>query len=166
MESDCYNSVGALVLYYQMETRWSIRAKLIDVFGAMVNIDMQALSILLNSILPMELAREIRESEGHVTRICQCAGLLVMLLCVGESLPMTAFDHLGKDFLEFVLALVENPPEGDEKVTDVFMNLLFAYNLQFKNLDDNLIVLTLDERLNANVFTQKVIYFLNREGKL
>lgn len=73
-------------------------------------------------------------------------------------------DHLGGEFLEFVFGVVENPPNQDDKITDGFMNLLFAYNLQFSSVEDNLIISTLEERLNANVFTQKVIYFLNREG--
>lgn len=57
MESDQYRSVNALVLYYQMETRWSIRTKLVGCFKAMCCIDEKAHSVLLNSILPMELAR-------------------------------------------------------------------------------------------------------------
>ncbi|XP_021962308.1 NCK-interacting protein with SH3 domain [Folsomia candida] len=162
MESDQYRSVNALVLYYQMETRWSIRTKLVGCFKAMCCIDEKAHSVLLNSILPMELAREMRENKDNADRMRMCADLLVILLSSGEPIPITHYDYLDSFFLDFVFETIENPPNQDEKITDCMVGCLFAYNLQFFGEKDNLIIATLERRHNANVFTQKVIYFLNR----
>lgn len=40
-----------------METRWTIRQLLLQSFGVMCSLDSVVLTIMLNSILPMELAR-------------------------------------------------------------------------------------------------------------
>lgn len=40
-----------------METRWTIRQLLLQSFGVMCSLDPMVLTIMLNSILPMELAR-------------------------------------------------------------------------------------------------------------
>lgn len=74
-------------------------------------------------------------------------------------------DHLGLDFLNFVYDVIESPPDDDETITDIFANVVFALNLQFPKVDDNLTINALAERSNAKVFTQKIIYYLNREGK-
>jgi hypothetical protein len=98
-----------------------------------------------------------------VERIKLCAEVMVVLLSSGENIPITHFDFLGMDFLQFLFDLIESPPNADEKITDTIMSLLFAYNLQFKP-EYNLIIANLENRPNAGVFTQKVIYFLNRAG--
>lgn len=56
---DDYRVVFALIQYYQMETRWSIRQLLLQAFGVMCSLDKTVVNIMLNSVLPMELARYI-----------------------------------------------------------------------------------------------------------
>lgn len=70
------------------------------------------------------------------------------------------------DFLNFVYDVIESPPDDDERITEIFANVVFALNLQFPSVDDNLTITALSERDNAKVFTQKLIYYLNREGKM
>ena len=57
MSDDKYHGVSTLVQYYQMEVRWSIRQLLLQAFGIMCSLDAVVVTLMLNSILPMELAR-------------------------------------------------------------------------------------------------------------
>lgn len=57
MSEDQYNDIVSLIQYYQMEVRWSIRQLLLQAFGVMCSLDKIIVNIMLNSVLPMELAR-------------------------------------------------------------------------------------------------------------
>ena len=54
-----YFYVLNLVEYFQMETRWSLRRLLIEVFMVMCSIDAVIISLMLNSVLPLELAQDL-----------------------------------------------------------------------------------------------------------
>ncbi|XP_042705740.1 NCK-interacting protein with SH3 domain isoform X4 [Chrysemys picta bellii] len=55
-----FESVLSLVAYYQMEHRVPLRLLLLKCFGAMCNLDAAIISTLVNSVLPMELARDMQ----------------------------------------------------------------------------------------------------------
>ncbi|KAH0630146.1 hypothetical protein JD844_012818 [Phrynosoma platyrhinos] len=55
-----FESVLSLVAYYQMEHRVALRLLLLKCFGAMCNLDASIISALVNSVLPMELARDMQ----------------------------------------------------------------------------------------------------------
>ena len=57
LQQNQYNGVNILIQYYQMEPRWTIRQLLLQSFGVMCSLDSVILTIMLNSVLPMELAR-------------------------------------------------------------------------------------------------------------
>lgn len=57
LSSDQYQYVVNIALYYQMETRWELRSRVLIVLQAMCVLDGRIVSILLASVLPMELAR-------------------------------------------------------------------------------------------------------------
>lgn len=57
LQQNQYDGVNILIQYYQMEPRWTIRQLLLQSFGVMCSLDSVILTIMLNSILPMELAR-------------------------------------------------------------------------------------------------------------
>lgn len=57
LKQDQYIGVSTLIQYYQMETRWTIRQLLLQSFGVMCSLDRIIVTIMLESILPMELAR-------------------------------------------------------------------------------------------------------------
>uniref|UniRef100_A0A674N4S6 NCK interacting protein with SH3 domain n=1 Tax=Takifugu rubripes TaxID=31033 RepID=A0A674N4S6_TAKRU len=64
-KADHCENVLSLVSYYQMEHRVSLRLLLLKVFGAMCSLDAALISTLLNSILPMELARDLQtDTQG------------------------------------------------------------------------------------------------------
>lgn len=77
-------------------------------------------------------------------------------------------EHLGMDFINFLLNHIEDPPDTDveDQVPDLFITLVLSYNLQFKIIHDNVVVKTLAQRSVAKTFTEKILLLLNREGEL
>lgn len=70
------------------------------------------------------------------------------------------------DFIEFLFELIENPPDTDldDQIPDLFVNLILSYNLQFM-ASENIVLNALKGRSNAKVFTEKILFLLNREGE-
>ncbi|CAB3224681.1 unnamed protein product [Arctia plantaginis] len=165
LSSHKYAYVTTLVSYYQMETRWPLRQLLLQAFGVMCGLERTALATLALSALPAEIARDMRDNSRAVSRLSHSALLLSMVLSMGDKLPITHFEQLGEDFAEFVLELIENPPETDvdEQIPDLFLTLLLAYNLQFDNSYENLLLNALETRDIAKTFCEKVLLLLNRE---
>nr|CAD7430085.1 unnamed protein product [Timema monikensis] len=165
MSRDKYHDVVSLTQYYQMETRWSIRQVLLQTFGAMCSLDVAVVRLLLNSVLPMELARDMRSNCRNVTCLTYTTLLLTMIFSMGEPMPITHSDHLGIDFVSFLLELVENPPDTDveEQISDLVLNLVISYNLQFTITAENTVVKALAQISVAKTFTEKILLLLNRE---
>uniref|UniRef100_A0A8C4R313 NCK interacting protein with SH3 domain n=1 Tax=Eptatretus burgeri TaxID=7764 RepID=A0A8C4R313_EPTBU len=88
---DC-DPVHSLIAYYQMEHRISLRLLLLKVFGAMCHLDGAVISGLLNSVLPMELARDIQADTKELQKLCYSVLLLTMVFSMGEPLP---YHHYG-----------------------------------------------------------------------
>ncbi|XP_063359322.1 NCK-interacting protein with SH3 domain [Cydia amplana] len=165
LSSHKYVYVTTLVQYYQMETRWPLRQLLLQAFGVMCGLERTALATLALSQLPPEIARDMRDNPRAVSRLSHSALLLSMVLSMADKLPVTHFEILGVEFAEFLLQLIENPPETDvdEQIPDLFLTLLLAYNLQFDTPADNLLLNALERRDNAKTFCEKVLLLLNRE---
>ncbi|XP_072943937.1 NCK-interacting protein with SH3 domain [Epargyreus clarus] len=165
LSSHRYAYVSTLVQYYQMETRWPLRQLLLQAFGVMCGLERAALGTLALSALPAELARDMRDNPRAVSRLSHSALLLSMVLSMADRLPVTHFEQLGMEFAQFLLELIEDPPETDvdEQIPDLFLTLLLAYNLQFDSPFDNLLLNALETRDNAKTFCEKVLLLLNRE---
>ncbi len=54
-----YYYVHNLIEYYQMETRWSLRRLLIENFMLMCSLEPVVISLMLSSVLPLELAQDL-----------------------------------------------------------------------------------------------------------
>lgn len=52
-----YTSINNLLEYYQMELRWVIRNRLLQIFSELCKLNFVVVDIIINSVLPMELAR-------------------------------------------------------------------------------------------------------------
>ncbi|XP_059056958.1 NCK-interacting protein with SH3 domain [Achroia grisella] len=165
LSSHRYAYVTTLVQYYQMETRWPLRQLLLQAFGVMCGLERTALATLALSALPAEIARDMRDNPRAVSRLSHSALLLSMVLSMGDKLPVTHFEQLGVEFAQFLLELIEDPPETDvdEQIPDLFLTLLLAYNLQFESVMDNLLLNALETRDNAKTFCEKILLILNRE---
>nr|XP_012229335.1 PREDICTED: NCK-interacting protein with SH3 domain isoform X1 [Linepithema humile] len=164
LRQDRYNGVTILVQYYQMETRWTIRQLLLQSFGVMCSLDAVVLTIMLNSILPMELARDMRSNPRNVLKLNYSSLLLTMIFSMGEPMPVTHLEQLGPDFISFLLDLIETPPDTDleDQIPDLFVNLILSYNLQFTT-SENIVLNALRERTVAKTFTEKILFLFNRE---
>ncbi|XP_043798994.1 NCK-interacting protein with SH3 domain isoform X2 [Apis laboriosa] len=165
LQQNQYNGVNILIQYYQMEPRWTIRQLLLQSFGVMCSLDSVILTIMLNSILPMELARDMRSNSRNVTKLNYSSLLLTMIFSMGEPMPVTHLEQLGPDFITFILDLIENPPDMDleDQIPDLFVNLILSYNLQFTN-SENIVLNALKERTVAKNFTEKILLLFNREA--
>ncbi|XP_029457144.1 NCK-interacting protein with SH3 domain isoform X2 [Rhinatrema bivittatum] len=82
-----FESVHSLVAYYQMEHRVPLRLLLLKCFGAMCNLDAAIISALVNSVLPMELARDMQTHTQEHQKMCYSALVLAMVFSMGEPLP-------------------------------------------------------------------------------
>ncbi|KAM3878180.1 NCK-interacting protein with SH3 domain [Diretmus argenteus] len=155
--------VLSLVSYYQMEHRVSLRLLLLKVFGAMCSLDAALISTLLNSILPMELARDLQSDTQEHQKMCYTALVLTMIFSMGEQVPYHHYEHLNAVFVEFLLSVVEDglPSDPTEQLPDLFLNLLLAFNLHHTVPSNNVIMQELIKK-NVKILSEKVLLLLNR----
>uniref|UniRef100_A0A1B6DI14 SH3 domain-containing protein n=2 Tax=Clastoptera arizonana TaxID=38151 RepID=A0A1B6DI14_9HEMI len=166
LSSNKYSNVCTLLEYYQMEVRWSIRELLLQAFHNMCNVHPPTIHVFLNSVLPMELARDMLSNSQSVQKLIHSASMLITIFSRGEAMPITHLEFLGCEFVEFVLQLIEEPPNNDvsDTIPDIFLQLILSYNLQFQKFTlNNIVINALGQRANAKVFTEKVLLLLNRE---
>uniref|UniRef100_A0A8C7TFG3 NCK interacting protein with SH3 domain n=1 Tax=Oncorhynchus mykiss TaxID=8022 RepID=A0A8C7TFG3_ONCMY len=154
--------VLSLVSYYQMEHRVSLRLLLLKVFGAMCSLDSALISTLLNSILPMELARDLQTDTQEHQKMCYTALVLTMIFSMGEQVPYHHYEHLNASFVQFLLDVVEEglPSDPTEQLPDLCVNLILAFNLHLTG-DSNVIMQTLIKK-NVKLFSEKIVLLLNR----
>ncbi|MEE6502243.1 hypothetical protein FKM82_004452 [Ascaphus truei] len=159
-----FEAVLSLVAYYQMEHRVPLRLLLLKCFGAMCNLDASIISALVNSILPMELARDMQTHTQEHQKMCYSALVLAMTFSMGEPLPYHHYEHLNSQFVQFLLDVIEDglPSDTTEQLPDLFINVLLAFNLHIPVPANNVIMKTLCKRSNVKVFTEKLLLLLNR----
>ncbi|KAG8557306.1 hypothetical protein GDO81_018404, partial [Engystomops pustulosus] len=126
-----FEAVLSLVAYYQMEHRVPLRLQLLKCFGAMCNLDASVISCLVNSVLPMELARDMQTHTQEHQKLCYSALVLSMIFSMGEPLPYHHYEHLNSQFIQFLLEVIEDglPSDITEQLPDLFINVLLAFNL-------------------------------------
>ncbi|XP_035517291.1 NCK-interacting protein with SH3 domain-like isoform X2 [Morone saxatilis] len=158
-----YENVLSLVSYYQMEHRVSLRLLLLKVFGAMCSLDAALISTFLNSILPMELARDLQTDTQEHQKMCYTALVLTMIFSMGEQVPYHHYEHLNAEFVEFLLGVVEDglPSDPTEQLPDIFLNLVLAFNLHHTAPSSNVIMQELKKK-NVKILSEKVLLLLNR----
>lgn len=159
-----YEAVLSLVSYYQMEHRVSLRLLLLKVFGAMCGLDAAMISTLLNSVLSMELARDLQTDTQEHEKMCYSALLMAMIFCRGEQIPLHHYEHLNSAFLRFLLDVIEDglPSDPTEQLPDLFINLLLAFNLHLSVPESNMVMQALIKRHNVKILTEKLLLLLNR----
>lgn len=167
MSCDGYNSINNLVQYYQMESRWNIRKLLLRAFKAMCLLDITCVEILISSVLPLELAQDMLSNQDNLEKLSELSVMLIMIFSAGSKMPIQNFDHMKSDFVLFMLNLVENPLDDDatEFLSDVMINLLLAFNLQFDNIEENSIIDAMQQVKASKSFTEKILLLINREGE-
>ncbi|XP_062970715.1 NCK-interacting protein with SH3 domain [Cynocephalus volans] len=159
-----FESVLALVAYYQMEHRASLRLLLLKCFGAMCSLDAAIISTLVSSVLPVELARDMQTDTQDHQKLCYSALILAMVFSMGEAVPYAHYEHLGTPFAQFLLSIVEDglPLDTTEQLPDLCVNLLLALNLHLPAPDQNVIMAALSKHANIKIFSEKLLLLLNR----
>ncbi|XP_039291944.1 NCK-interacting protein with SH3 domain-like, partial [Nilaparvata lugens] len=152
-----------LLDYYQMEVRWSIRSLLLDAFLAVCALHRTFVHLFLNSVLPVELARDMQSNVKDVPKLINSAKLLTVILSMGEPMPIPHLEQLGEEFVDFLLSLIEDPPDRNEQISEEFFVVLVSYNLQFPPQAPNIVVEAFAQRTYATNFTEKLLFMLNRE---
>uniref|UniRef100_A0A182KBA9 SH3 domain-containing protein n=1 Tax=Anopheles christyi TaxID=43041 RepID=A0A182KBA9_9DIPT len=165
MACDQYQSIINLVLYYQMETRWSIRKLLLTAFRAMCHLDYTTVDILLGSVLPLELVQDMVSNPRNIEKLQELANMLIIIFSIGRRMPINQQDHLRADFIIFLLNIIETPPENDvlEVLPDIMINLILSFNLQFDNFAENVVLEAMEQFKTAKTFTEKILLLINRE---
>ncbi|XP_035773983.1 NCK-interacting protein with SH3 domain-like [Anopheles albimanus] len=165
MACDHYYSIINLVLYYQMETRWSIRKLLLKAFHAMCHLDYTTVDILLGSVLPLELVQDMVSNARNVEKLQELANMLIIIFSIGRRMSIHQQDHLRADFVIFLLNLIESPPDCDvrEVLPDIMTNLILSFNLQFEHCGDNVVLDAMEQLKTAKTFTEKILMLINRE---
>ena len=161
-----YFYVQSLVEYFQMETRWSIRKLLIETYTLMCTLDQNIVSLMLVSVLPLELAQDMFDNSEDSERLKHCSVLLTVIFSHGEAVPVHYKEkQLGGTLVTFLLSQIEQSSEKDleEDLADTFMGLICSYNLQFEQASENLVLQSLGRADNAKIFTEKLLLLLNRE---
>ena len=159
-----YHAVQSLVEYHQMEIRWSIRKILIETFTLMCSIDQPVISLMLTSVLPLEVAQDMFENSHDMERLKHSSVILTILFSQGEATPVHYLEQqLGASLVNFLLNKVETEVESDEALADCFMGLIASYNLQFMQTKDNIVLKCLGEANSAKIFTEKLLLLLNRD---
>lgn len=168
LSCDAYHSVNNLVLYYQMESRWNLRKLLLKTFKAMCLLDVTCVDILIGSVLPLELVQDMLSNPENLEKLSELSVMLIMIFSAGHKMPVAHFDLMKNDFVLFMLNLIENPLEDDqtEFLSDVMINLLLAFNLQFDNFNENTVLMTMQQVKTSKSFTEKILLLINREGIL
>ncbi|XP_054834446.1 NCK-interacting protein with SH3 domain isoform X1 [Eublepharis macularius] len=159
-----FESILSLVTYYQMEHRVPLRLLLLKCFGAMCNLDAALISALVNSVLPMELARDMQTHTQDHQKMCYSALVLAMIFSMGEPLPYHHYEHLNSQFVQFLLDVIEDglPSDTTEQLPDLFVNVLLAFNLHIPVPEHNVIMVTVSKHPNVKIFTEKLLLLLNR----
>ncbi|NXD14015.1 SPN90 protein, partial [Nothocercus nigrocapillus] len=159
-----FESVLSLVAYYQMEHRVPLRLLLLKCFGAMCSLDAAVISTLVNSVLPMELARDMQTHTQDHQKMCYSALVLAMMFCMGEPLPYHHYEHLNSQFVQFLLDVIEDglPSDTTDQLPDLFVNVLLAFNLHIPVPEHSVIMTTISKHSNVKTFTEKLLLLLNR----
>ncbi|XP_030633397.1 NCK-interacting protein with SH3 domain [Chanos chanos] len=159
-----FEPVLSLVSYYQMEHRVSLRLLLLKVFGAMCGLDAALISTLLNSVLTMELARDLQTDTQEHQKMCYTALVLTMIFSMGEQVPYHHYEHLNSGFVQFILDVIEDglPSDPTEQLPDLFVNLVLAFNLHLTAPENNMVMQTLIKRHNVKILSEKILLLLNR----
>lgn len=166
LKIDQYTSINNLLEYYQMELRWVIQKHLLNIFSELCKLNFVVIEIIINSILPMELARDIQNNKEDLNKQVILAEFLTLILSVGETLPISCFEYMNVDFVTKILSDIEDDElksSNDEKKTECMINLLLSYNLQFSKIESNITLKGLAQRDNAKVLTENLLILLNTE---
>ncbi|KAF5403544.1 NCK-interacting protein with SH3 domain [Paragonimus heterotremus] len=100
-----YRPLQSMLQLYQSESRALIRRKLLLCIGMICSLDDACSRVVLASVLPHELIRELAtvDNDADVRHIATGMRLLTLLLAQAKELPVDVKDKLNVDFLAKIL---------------------------------------------------------------
>jgi len=160
-EYDC-TRLFDLVEFYQMETRSIIRIALLETFKLILNFQPTHATILLSTVLPVEIARDILNDGNRVQKKFHLSlQILTLLLSTGEQIPLTYYDVLNEHFATTLLNVIEDENQSVE-IVEAAIACLIAFNLHFR--EDNLVIVALRQRGgNATKLTESLLLLVNKK---
>ncbi|XP_020714662.1 NCK-interacting protein with SH3 domain isoform X2 [Ceratitis capitata] len=161
MSCDQYQVLINLVQYYQMETRWAIKQLLLKTFTAACHLDHIIVDILLTSVLPLEIVEDMKTNFANLDKFKKLVKMLTIIFSLGQPMPVNHQDYLGVHFASFLLEIVEG--NNPESLVDMVISLILAFNLQFTDFSQNVVVEAMQSLPSAKIFTEKILLLLNRE---
>ncbi|XP_062136544.1 NCK-interacting protein with SH3 domain-like [Drosophila sulfurigaster albostrigata] len=82
-----------LVQYYQMDRRWSIKRLLLQTFTAACHLDHIIVDILLTSLLPLEIVKDMKAHFADLDLFKQLVKMLTIIFLLGQLMPV---NHQGE----------------------------------------------------------------------
>jgi len=162
LSEDEYARVYDLVEFYQMETRSIIRIALLEAFMSILSFQPSHVSILLTTVLPVEIAQDIINDGNRVPKKFHLSlQVLTLLLSTGEQIPLPYYDVLNEHFVSKLLTVIEdeNQPADISKAATA---CLVAFNLHFR--EDNLVTLALRNRADSGTkLTETLLLLVNKK---
>ncbi|ESN94574.1 hypothetical protein HELRODRAFT_68930 [Helobdella robusta] len=159
-----YEACLDLVLYYQMETRSSLRLIMLDIFANICSLDGHFLSELLASVLPLELLREVKDQSTDSENLPSVIIVLCMLFSTGENIPHNHYTYFNEDFTMLVLDIIESDTEiiYSPEISELCIKLLLAFNLHLEVLKDNICMKSVAKKKSCKYLTEHLLLLFNR----
>lgn len=164
-----YERIHMLVTYFQMETRRSLRMKLYSIFICLISLFEDIIcDYFLTSVLPAELAAEMRHYVNDSERWSSAALLFTAIFSTGHKPPINIYSHINEKFISEQLDLIEGIDSSGNRIeTEISAENsiapILAFNLHFDSSSDNLVLQALTHRRNASQLTENLVSYLNWE---
>eukprot|EP00731_Ephydatia_muelleri_P002655 Em0001g2655a len=164
IKEDKYENVLTLIEFYHLEPRVPLRLLMLKIFAALCELDHTIIGILLSSVLPNELGRDIQQGISETEKALYSSTVCTIIFSTGEAVPMSLYDQWNQDYILFLLDTIEQPPSSDrqELLPDAFMNVVLAYNQHFQDPASNIVMSALKTRPNPKSFSEKLMMLVNR----
>lgn len=169
--SNGFENVNNLVAYFQMETRRSLRIKLMDIFIYLIKFYGNRVTpeFFLQTVLPMELAGEMQNHLADSDRWIKVSNLFTLIFSSGHKPPFSIYEHLNENFFSKQFDLIEGFDINGQVIEcdiqpEYIISPILSFNLHFvENVGENVIFKALRKRTNASHFTENLISYLNWE---
>ncbi|CAG0912685.1 unnamed protein product [Notodromas monacha] len=176
VSEDSFSRIVDIVAYFQMETRRSIRLKILETLNLLCALEPKVIPVLLSSVLPLELIRQallviflldIQSCKGDKERASRCVTLLATILSLGDRMPVHYFEQVTSNFLSWLVnhvvddKLDECDPMAEGLQIHCFI-LLLGLNLQYPRPEGNPIISELRSVSQAQPLTERLLLHLNR----
>lgn len=170
--------IRRIIEHLQVHTSWHKRNPILKILFHALQLKGTFLNIAINSVLPEELVRDIRDRHTqhdlNKDRLCWSVRVLTVTLCSMERLSVNQRVEMDKNFVSFVLQVLDSESVSiatadDRNVQDLaaaVLHLILALYRQFQmcSEEDNPVLDSLANSEMCSSLLEKMIILYNREG--